>query len=111
MFQRFIDAFAQAFPDSRNLLLLDNSGAHTAQGVQWPEHVRCVWLPPYGLELNPIERVGGDVKEDVAWRQVADLHAQQAAVGNLLGPMMRPPSKHSQGTLTWWKRLLHFLYR
>ena len=34
MFQLFIDAFAQAFPDSLNILLLDNSGAHTAQGIQ-----------------------------------------------------------------------------
>jgi hypothetical protein len=31
MFQIFLDGFAQAFPDSLNLLLLDNSGAHTAQ--------------------------------------------------------------------------------
>jgi transposase len=56
-FQLFVDAFAEAFPDSWNILLLDNSGAHTAQGMRWPEHVRCVWLPPYGPELNPIERV------------------------------------------------------
>jgi hypothetical protein len=31
MFQIFLDAFAQASPDSLNILLLDNSGAHTAQ--------------------------------------------------------------------------------
>ena len=40
MFQIFIDAFAQAFPDSLNILRLDNSGAHTAHGPRWPEHVR-----------------------------------------------------------------------
>jgi hypothetical protein len=32
-FQLFIDAFAQAFPDSLNILLLDNSGAHTAHRI------------------------------------------------------------------------------
>jgi transposase len=84
MFQFFIDAFAQAFPDSLNILLLDNSGAHTAQGIQWPENVRYVWLPPYSPELNPIERVWRDVKDDVAWRQFADLNAQQTEVGHLL---------------------------
>lgn len=41
-FQLFIDAFAQAFPDSLNILLLDNSGAHTARYLIWPENVRCV---------------------------------------------------------------------
>jgi transposase len=84
MFQLFIDAFAQAVPDSLNSLLLDNSGAHTAQGLQWPANVRYVWLPPYCPELNPIERVWRDVKDDVAWRQCADVNAQQTEVGKLL---------------------------
>ena len=84
MFQLFIDAFAQAFPDSLNILLLDNSGAHTTQGIQWPENVRYVWLPPYCPELNPIERVWRDVKDDIAWHQFTALNAQQTEVGNLL---------------------------
>jgi transposase len=83
MFQLFIDAFAQAFPDSLNILLLDNSGAHTAQRLCWPENVRYVWLPPYGPELSPIERVWRDVKDDIAWRQFPDLDAQQREVGDL----------------------------
>jgi putative transposase len=45
-FQLFVDAFAETFPDSLNILLLDNSGAHTAQRLRWPENVRCVWPPP-----------------------------------------------------------------
>jgi transposase len=84
MFQLFIDAFAHAFSDSLHILLLDNSGAHTARGIQWPENVRCVWLPPYCPELNPIERVWRDVKDDVAWRQFTDVTAQQTEVGHLL---------------------------
>jgi hypothetical protein len=55
--QRFVALFAQAFPDSLNLLLLDNSGAYTAQRLAIPAQVRLVFLPPYGPELNPIERV------------------------------------------------------
>jgi transposase len=83
MFQLFIEAFAQAFPDSFNILLLDNSGAHTAQRLRWPENVRYGWLPPYCPELSPIERVWRDVKDDVAWRQFRDLDAQQHEVGDL----------------------------
>jgi transposase len=75
MFQIFIDAFAQAFPDSLNILRLDYSGAHTAQGPRWPEYVRYVRLPPYCPELNPIERVWRDLKDALAWRQFADLDA------------------------------------
>jgi transposase len=84
MFQLFVDAFAHAFPDSLNILLLDNSGAHTAQKIQWPEHVRAVWLPPYCPELNPIERVWRDLKDDLAWHQFINVDTQQDYVSQLL---------------------------
>jgi transposase len=74
-FQLFTDAFAQAFPDSLNLLLLDNSGAHTAQWLTLPANVRLVFLPPYCPELNPIERVWRDLKDDLAWQQFLTVDA------------------------------------
>jgi DDE superfamily endonuclease len=84
MFQLFVDAFAQAFPDSLNLLLLDNSGAHTSQRLTLPENVRLVFLPPYCPELNPIERFWRDLKDELAWQQFTDLNAQQVYLGHLL---------------------------
>jgi hypothetical protein len=83
-FQCFVDAFAAAFPDSVNILRLENSGAHTAPQIRWPEHVRCAWLPPYGPELNPMERVWRDLKDDLAWLPCLDLDGQQVYVGALL---------------------------
>jgi putative transposase len=84
MLPLFIDALAQTFPDSLTILLLDHSGAHTAQGLHWPAHVRYVRLPPYCPELSPIERVWRDVKADIAWRQFPALDTQQHEVGVLL---------------------------
>jgi len=89
-FQLFLDAVGQAFPDSLNISLLDNSGAHTAQRLRWPENVRCVWLPPYCPELNPSERVWRDLKDHLAWQQFTDLEAQQDAVSDLLGTYNAP---------------------
>jgi transposase len=83
-FQIFIDAFAAAFPDSLNLLLLDNSGAHTAQRLVLPANVRLAFLPPYCPELNPIERVWRDLKEALAWLQFPNLDAQQDSIATLL---------------------------
>jgi transposase len=98
MFQIFLEAFAHAFPDSLNILLLDHSGAHTAQRLRWPGNVGCVWLPPYCPELNPIERVWRDLKDDVAWEQFTDLAAQLDAVGHWLQlALERAP---------WWRNLL-----
>lgn len=84
MFQLFVERFAQAFPDSLNLLLLDNSGAHTAQRLTLPANVCLVFLPPYCPELNPIERVWRDLKDALAWLQFPNLDVQQDDVATLL---------------------------
>jgi transposase len=84
MFQRFVDAFAHACPDSLNILVLDNRGAHTSAQLTLPENVRLLFLPPYGPELNPSERVWRDLKDDMAWLQCADLEAQQDELTLLL---------------------------
>jgi hypothetical protein len=77
-FQLFVDAFAAAFPASLNLVTLDHSGAHTAQQLTLPANVRLVFLPPYGPELNPIERVWRDLKAVLARLQCPNLEVQQA---------------------------------
>jgi transposase len=84
MFQLFVEAFAQAFPESLHLLLLDNSGAHPAQRLTLPDNVRLLGLPPYGPELNPIARVWRDLKDTLAWRQLPTLDAQQDDLAPLL---------------------------
>jgi transposase len=83
-FQIFVNAFAEAFPDSLNLLLLDNSGAHTAQRLTLPANVCLVFLPPYGPELNPIERVWRDLKDMLAWLHFSNLEVQQDYLATLL---------------------------
>jgi len=87
-----------------NILLLDNSGTHTTQRLRWPENVRCVWLPPYGPELNPIERVRRALKADLAWLPFFDLDVQQVSIWATYDrAMMRLPSRRLPVTRTWWK--------
>ena len=83
-FQIFIDAFAAAFPDSLNLLVLDNSGAPTAQRLTLPANVRLVFLPPYCPELHPIERVWRELKAALGWRQFPTLDVQHDYLATLL---------------------------
>ena len=65
-FQLWVDHFADAFPQSFNLMVLDNSACHTAKTVRWPANVAPVFLPPYSPELNPIERLWRDLKDQLA---------------------------------------------
>jgi transposase len=46
--------------------------------------VRLVFLPPYCPELNPIERLWRDLKDDLAWQQFISVEAQQDDVSQLL---------------------------
>lgn len=65
-FQLWLDYFAAAFPQTYNILVLDNGAFHKAQALHWPPNVAPVFLPPYSPELNPIERVWRHLKDQLA---------------------------------------------
>lgn len=106
MFQIFIDAFAHAFPDSLNILPLDNSGTHTSSRLTLPENIRLLFLPPYCPELNPIERVWRDLKDDLAWQQFTNLDAQQ----DYLSDLLRAYEASTLQTLTGYPYLVEAIY-
>ena len=83
-FQRFLDEFAQARPDTLNVLLLDNSRCHTAQDMRIPENVVLRFQEPYAPELNPAERVWEHLKTALAWRCFASLEDLQAEIVRLV---------------------------
>jgi hypothetical protein len=61
-FTVFLDQFGRQYPQSLNIVLLDQAPAHVAQRVVVPDNVVLVWLPPYSPELNPVERLWEDLK-------------------------------------------------
>lgn len=72
-FVAFLEHLARAYPSGEVVRVLDNVITHQAKLVrQWlaqPEHARfrLLWLPKYTAhEHNPIERVWGLLKDDVA---------------------------------------------
>lgn len=79
-FQLFLDHFAQAHPHTLNVLLVDNSRAHTAAALRIPPNISLLFQPPYAPELNPAERVWRTLKDALAWRCFADLAALQTYV-------------------------------
>jgi len=84
LFQRVLDRFAAARPDSLNVLLVDNSRCHTAHDLQIPPNVRLVFQEPYAPELNPAERVWQALKDALAWQCFPDVAALQARVVELV---------------------------
>jgi hypothetical protein len=84
MFQLWLDDFAQTLAASFNILVLDNGAFHTAKGLRWPANVAAVPLPPYSPELNPIERLWRDLKDQVADTVSKNLDALSDTVCRLL---------------------------
>ena len=56
-FQIFLDELSLYFPNSLNILVLDNSSFHTTDKLSLPSNIRLLFTPPYTPEVNPIERV------------------------------------------------------
>jgi transposase len=72
-FQIFLQEFAQRFDDPLNIVLMDNGSCHTAKSLVMPDNVVCVFIPPYSPEINPIERLWREMKDQLAWRLVAQI--------------------------------------
>ena len=83
-FQVFLNEFAAAYRESLNVVVLDNGAFHKAQYLIVPENVILVFLPPYSPELNPIERLWQDVKDQLALGLYATLEALQRAISEVL---------------------------
>ncbi len=83
-FQVFLNEFSSTYRESLNVIVLDNGRYHKARALRAPDNVVFVFLPPYSPELNPIERLWQDIKDDIAWKLFPDIEQQQDYVAKLL---------------------------
>ena len=86
-YQRFLDEFSQAYPDSLNILQVDNGRFHTSKKLVVPENVILLFQPPYCPELNPIERLWEHLKAELKWTSFQTLAQLQTIVEQLLSQL------------------------
>jgi hypothetical protein len=56
--QAFLDAEARRlYRREHAVMILDRAGWHCSHKLRWPRRVTRLFLPPYSLELNPVERL------------------------------------------------------
>jgi transposase len=72
-FQAFLNHFSQQFPDSLNLLQLDNGSFHKSITLNWPENILPIFQPAHSPELNPIERLWQYLKQFLRWDTYTNL--------------------------------------
>lgn len=86
-YQRFLDELSKAYPDSLNILQVDNGRFHTSKDLLVPDNVILLFQPPYCPELNPIERLWEHLKADLKWLSFKALDQLQAKVDHLLAQL------------------------
>ena len=104
-FNRFVEQFAAAFPDTLNLLQLDQASAHAALEVDWPENVVPLFQPSHSPELNPIERLWQDLRKRFQGKNFASLKQLQQAVFDELNAL----STQTVASLTGYSFILDAL--
>jgi transposase len=100
-FQRWLDGFAATFPESLNMLVLDNGAGHKAKAVRWPSNVVPVFLPPYSPELTPIERLWRDLKDKLADVPATTIAALSDAMCAII-QSYSPATLHSLTSFTYF---------
>ena len=64
-FTVFLRELSRTYAESLNLVVLDNAPAYIAWAVEVSENVVLLYLPPYCLELNPVERLWLAVRQRI----------------------------------------------
>jgi hypothetical protein len=63
MMQRFLDHVSKTFADRFIVMPVDRAGWHTATALRIPENLRLIPPPPYSPEVNPVEHIWAEVRE------------------------------------------------
>jgi len=86
-YQRFLDEFSKTYPDSLNILQVDNGRFHTSKDLIVPENIILLFQPPYCPELNPLERLWEHLKADLRWASFKTLPQLQTKIEQLLADL------------------------
>ena len=64
---RSFEAFTRLHTGIINVVQLDNGRFHHSSNLKISDNILLIFQPPYSLELNPIERVGQHIKQELSW--------------------------------------------
>lgn len=72
MFQIYLDHFSLERADKKILLIMDQAGWHKSKSLLVPSNITILYLPAYSPELNPVERLWKDLKQNCVHNRLSD---------------------------------------
>ncbi len=93
MMNLFLRHVSEDYKDYFVVLILDQAGWHTSAGLEIPENIRLVYLPPYSPELNPVEHIWDYIREnDLSNKAFASLDQLEKALCRSLNKLENNPN-------------------
>jgi hypothetical protein len=87
------------------VLVLDNAGWHGEAGLNVPEGIRLVFLPPYSPELQPAETLWTLVDEPVVNKHIDTIEELDAIVASQCVALVNQPGIiKGQAGFHWWPK-------
>src|SRR6476469_2942787 len=83
-FEKFLELFAQAYPDDIHIIQLDNGGCHQSLILSLPNNVILLFQPSPKPEVNPIERLWAEIKKSLKWEWFTNLDELRLGVQKAL---------------------------
>ncbi len=59
----FLGKLSESYPDDYILLVADSASWHRSKGINVPKNIEIFPLPPYTLEMNPIEQILKEIRK------------------------------------------------
>ena len=53
----FLKELSKAYPEDQILLVCDGASWHKSKGLEIPDNITLLNIPPYTPEMNPIEQI------------------------------------------------------
>ena len=59
----FLKELWKAYPKDKIILVCDGAAWHKSSGLNVPENIEIIFIPPYTPEMNPIEQIWKELRK------------------------------------------------
>jgi putative transposase len=104
-FEKFLELFSQAYPEDLHIIQVDNGSFHSSLQLHLPDNIILLFQPSHTPQVNPIERLWEEIKEELSWQLFDNLEALRVAVEEILAKL----SQKVIASVTGWDFILDAL--
>jgi putative transposase len=105
-FEEFLKQLSQHYPDDFQIIQVDQGTFHQTSWLTIPDNIILNFHPSHSPELNPIERLGKELKKSLRWQLFSNLDELRDAVRKILARL----NQTIIASVTGWNFILEALY-